>query len=214
MTEKQKKELKVLQDRLVKHEAEFAVLRKKYNGKCSYVVGLRKKVLNLEYDYLFEDGITIEKIMSINWTTFQGKWQKIIVDWLYKNYPNVHQGGYVVQTKQLCVGVKFDQNKPFEEQLGVGERGIVDFIPFVRANGEGMQYINVFESSLSRYGTYSIELYPHPEDARLVLINGSRKSTIYEAEIMDVFRYAYDNHPYIKKGCEEGDEDCCCGCNW
>jgi len=61
MTEEQEKELEVLQARLVKHEAEFTVLRKKFNGKCRYLTGLRKKVLKLECDKLFEDGITIKK---------------------------------------------------------------------------------------------------------------------------------------------------------
>lgn len=194
MTEKQEKELKVLQKRLVKHEGELSVLRKKFNGKCSYVVGLRKKVMNLEFDYLFEHGITIEKIMSINFMTFQGKWHKIITNWLYKNYTNIQFGGFVVQTKQLCIGTNFDQNKPFEEQIG-----IIDFISFIRSNEEGWKYINVFESSLSRYGIYSIELKPN--NARLVFSAGFKKDIIYEAEtLMDVLKYVYDNHPYQEKG--------------
>lgn len=114
-------------------------------------------------------------------------------------------GGYWSDTNQRAVSVKFDQNKPFEEQLG-----ILEFIPYIKANEKNIKKIRIFESSLSEGGAYSIEY----DDSKKLAIYEIVKTSWGTNKTLETFhnleaclKYVYDNHPYEWHNDKQFDEE-------
>lgn len=197
-------------------------LQKEFNeaqkifDKASKALSVRiKKESSSELDILFKDGITVESVMKVD-SLFSpeydgGKYYKEVQNFLGAFYNSgIYYGGNYftsenTQKSQIALKVIFDQNKPFDEQLG-----ILEFIPYLLpVNGRDYKTklydkcIGVFEESLSEGGVYQIVYIEKDKIWKLIITTyGREQSLITNKDIKEVLHHVYLYHPYEPKNKE------------
>lgn len=199
------------------------------------VIGKLDKLIqrdNRAYGKLFEDGITLEKVMGLEWSTFgsglNSKWYKEVSDWCAQQQHGtynpetgenegpaplrgVYRDGYNPETNQVNFKVMLDQNIPLEEQLGLKL-----VLPLTKAH-EGMKLFRIFRHDCSAAGSWyllvqetvggqSFEVWDHYNLRRRKL--GDPLGTHAEAKFPDLMlalSYIYDRHPYERLRRENDD---------
>ena len=95
---------------------------------------------------------------------------------------------------QIHLQVDFDQNKPFEEQLGV-----LEFIPYIKKiKGEEFKLVGVLEETCSFHGIYELRIYPDHTELTVTSC-GHLKIVFSNVDIKVVLKHVYDNFPYKRK---------------
>lgn len=147
---------------------------------------MRTEALNLDLEH-----ITPEKYMSVrNIDQYNGSVYSALQDWLQNNYMSrgVYASGEVGYYGQRFLKLMFDQNRPFEEQLG-----IKDFLPYI-----DYDYLGIFDDTLSANGIYELhDIHAKPKLTKTVYgrIRDEKQFDTFD----EALKYVYDRHPYEKR---------------
>lgn len=95
---------------------------------------------------------------------------------------------YNTYTGQHIITIAFDQNKKFEEQLG-----ILEFLPFIKYNKNNIKVISILETTCSANGCYEIAI--DNQDQANLTCNGF---DIFDQpkSLLDTLLYVYKKYPY------------------
>lgn len=144
--------------------------------------------------------MTIEEMMALDYWTLQGaayhEFHQDDAEWSKKG---VIFNCYNSLTGQVVPRIVFDQNRPFEDQLGVLE--VVEHIkPSAEdATIEPAKYIAILEHTCSEYGVYSVRVLSDGTSELWKITYGQAEVVETRANLEGLLRYVYDNHPYLYK---------------
>lgn len=153
------------QERIAEIEARMQEIHEEQKRLGKEWQRLKNRDLNGRLTALFEDGITIAKVMSLDWDEignrgYGQKWYKRITDWIEtqvyfemgenEDAPlrGVHYDGLNPNTGQIGLKVMMRQREPLEQQLG-----FLLVLPHLKAV-EGWKSVPIFESSLGASGEF------------------------------------------------------------
>jgi hypothetical protein len=143
--------------------------------------------------------MTPEKFMGFReWNNINSDIHDKLADWFSFNYSKkgLKRNGYNAYTQQSGLNLMFDQNVPFEEQLG-----ILDFFPFIEPSeyhGQKIKsiHVGIFEHTLSEQYSYSLQA--NPEKTNFTVENHCGHEYFESGNLMDTLKFIYERFPYIR----------------
>lgn len=185
-----KKELVKLSKALNKAHAKSDALWKQYSI-------LQEEILNQEIQSIVDTkGLTPASILELDHSNMPIEWYRKIDRWFWDNYATkgVGKGGYWTESGtsplgQLALQLKLDQNLPLERQ-----KGILDFLPYIKPFARGAKVINIFEHTCSEFSSWSLEIY----DDKIALFR-NRTSDKEFKNLNEALIYVYQYLPYELK---------------
>lgn len=189
LTEKKAK-LKKLRDTLDKFNAITEPISKEY-------LKLSSEVHDDEQNEYFKGGITLEKIMALDWNTLREPWYKEVNKFLNTNFSKgmCHCGGMHTDTWQMVVKLSMIRNKPLAEQLDV-----LHFLPYLKPieTKLGMaKVIDIFESTCGEDGSFDI--YIIDDTYKVVKCSYGSPRVLFESkDVMAALDYVRLNHWYTE----------------
>lgn len=182
--------------------AEIAPLRKRLDVLLAELTRVVAKNTAAAFDATFADGITLARIMTIDWMTLDrapGRCYRALTDWLDKNRPpGTYNSGCVPDAgNQVAMKIAFDHHQPRQPQID----GVKSVIPLIRPWECGWKYMSIFEWSLSAGGSYALWI---KGDRHVITRSWSMKDgdpPPYRAEVEtksldDALDWIWTNRPY------------------
>lgn len=156
----------------------------------------RRKLVSASIE--IPDPITPEWFMSFSqWREIGGDVYGRLADWFDKTYADKglgRDGSW--PGGQVVLELRLDQNKPFEDQLG-----LLDFWPHVRPgttdDGDVYCYVDIMEYTLSQNNHYFMRA--NPEKTEIIVTSRYRQVLCKTGDIREAVRYVYDRLPYLKR---------------
>jgi hypothetical protein len=109
----------------------------------------------------------------------------------------LRSSGYYPDTNQRAVqiGLYQDDDDDFEVQY----KGLESILPVIKPLTEGFKRIDIFESSLSEFGVYSLRVYAD-DDYKINFTRYSNSRTIAEFKTLrEAMKFIQKNHYYQKR---------------
>lgn len=90
-----------------------------------------------------------------------------VLDNLAKQHGLRHHGGYWVKTMQLVLKIQLNHHQDYHETL----EGIKFFLPFIKPDEDGYAHFDIFEHTLSQYGSYTLKVKPNVLTGAIIMCN-------------------------------------------
>lgn len=149
------------------------------------------------------EDITPERVMNLNWEEATGKLYDLISNWFY-TYKYLGNSGYVPETKQPSIQVRFHQDQPVEPQIAE----VMQFVPHLKSfehedgnrRVEGpIKFLDIMEYTLSAGASFFIYIQDHR--TILCMMRYHRFEILKEFDnVEDCLRYVHQHHPYERLG--------------
>jgi hypothetical protein len=172
---------------------------------------LEERRAKIDSETLFptDEDITPEKVMSLNWEEVTGALYKKVSNWFY-TFKYVGNSGYVPETKQPSIQLRFYADQPVEPQIAE----VMQFVPHLKKftpehdkdELDNIRFLDIMEHTLSAGGSFSIYILDD-DTAILTVMRYHRFSVLKKFEnIEECCRYVHQHHPYEKVGGDDEDD--------
>lgn len=110
---------------------------------------------------------------------------------IFKTFLYIHQSGYNPRTNQTSIDIACIGDVPVEPQLEELRMWLSEYKPIPTEGDGDVHYVGIFESTLSEFGIYHLEVY---DDESCII----RKTTYGRPEILSTFDNLKSALDYIR----------------